>query len=222
MKKPAARGVAGRGRDGIRGFREGDVACVHRKKFPGGGLSCVARFRLGRTHSLLWPPLLGRNLITVFSTVNTPTGFFCARMAVFAGDRTRPEARNASADACATDTAVGSVRKKILVLRALRCDAASSRVCARSGCEQAAADVDGVRRPCAACVSSSGKVSGLGVAQPEMRKTAQEIPPCDNASRAMGGCVCCLSTPDCGCRCVDVRGRRSRSARRSRLVRAAR
>lgn len=196
MKKPAARGIAGRGRDGICGFREGDGACVHRKKFPGGGLKLCCAFCLGRTHSLLWPPLLGRNLITVFSTVNTPTGFFCAGAAAIAGDRMRAEARDASADARVTDTAVGSVRKKILVLRALRGDAASGRVCARGGCERTTANVDGIRRPCAACVFSSGKMSGLGVAQPEMRKTAQEIPPCDNSPRAVGGCVSCPSTPE--------------------------
>src|SRR5690606_30084352 len=37
------------------GFCEGDNARVHHDDHPGGGLSCIARCRLGCTHSLLWP-----------------------------------------------------------------------------------------------------------------------------------------------------------------------
>lgn len=53
-------------------FRRGDEACFHRNASPGGRSDCASRFCLGRTHSLLLMQHLGRNLITVFSTVNTP------------------------------------------------------------------------------------------------------------------------------------------------------
>jgi hypothetical protein len=52
-------------------FRRGDEACFHRNAGPGGRSDCASRFRLERTHSLLLMQHLGRNLIMVFSTVNT-------------------------------------------------------------------------------------------------------------------------------------------------------
>lgn len=53
-------------------FRRGDEACFHRNAGPDGRSDCASRFCLERTHSLLLMQHLGRNLITVFSTVNTP------------------------------------------------------------------------------------------------------------------------------------------------------
>lgn len=53
-------------------FRGGDEACFRRNGGPGGRSVCASRFRLDPTHSLLLWRHLGRNLITLFSTVNTP------------------------------------------------------------------------------------------------------------------------------------------------------
>lgn len=53
-------------------FRGGDEARFHRNGGPGGRSVCASRFRLDPTHSLLLWRHLGRNLITLFSTVNTP------------------------------------------------------------------------------------------------------------------------------------------------------
>jgi hypothetical protein len=54
------------------GFRRGDEAYSHRARLPDGHSDCASRFRLDPTHSLLVRLRLGRNLITLFSTVNTP------------------------------------------------------------------------------------------------------------------------------------------------------
>src|SRR3546814_1423570 len=56
--------------------RSGDDALCLLEEFPGRGLGCAARLRPGSTHSLLRQRLLQRNLITVFSTVNTLVMFF--------------------------------------------------------------------------------------------------------------------------------------------------
>jgi hypothetical protein len=53
-------------------FCGGDEACFRRNGGPGGRSVCASRFRLDPTHSLLLWRHLGRNLITLFSTVNTP------------------------------------------------------------------------------------------------------------------------------------------------------
>lgn len=53
-------------------FRRGDEACFHRTPGPDGRSDCASRCCLEGTHSLLQCRHLGRNLITVFSTVNTP------------------------------------------------------------------------------------------------------------------------------------------------------
>ena len=76
-RKPVAGMTAGRGMRafllaGVAIFRRGDEACFHRNACPDGRLDCASRFRPGPTHSLLLRRHLGRNLITVFSTVNTP------------------------------------------------------------------------------------------------------------------------------------------------------
>lgn len=52
--------------------RRGDEACFHRSRRPDGRSGCASGCRLEPTHSLLLGRLLRRNLITVFSTVNTP------------------------------------------------------------------------------------------------------------------------------------------------------
>lgn len=177
MKKPAARCVAGPCRGGGCGFLEGDVACVHRKKFPGGGLSCLARFRFGSTHSLLWPPLLGRNLITVFSTVNTPGGFFWVPVAAAIGGRVRVGRRGTATDARSARSRRKNAFAKMLVLRALRHDDATCAPSARRRRRAPDERHDGAGRPIEAPMSSSGNTSRFGVAQPEMRESAQEIPP---------------------------------------------
>lgn len=58
------------------GFRSGDGAVIHLEEVRGGCLFYAARFRFVLTHSHLRQRLLGRNLITLFSTVNTPGEFF--------------------------------------------------------------------------------------------------------------------------------------------------
>ena len=55
----------------VAAFFRGDEACFHRNGGPGGRSNCASRYRLDPTHSLLLGRHLGRNLITLFSTVNT-------------------------------------------------------------------------------------------------------------------------------------------------------
>jgi hypothetical protein len=52
-------------------FCRGDEAYSHRARLPDGRSDSASRFRLEPTHSLLLKVRLGRNLITLFSTVNT-------------------------------------------------------------------------------------------------------------------------------------------------------
>jgi len=59
-------------------FRRGDVARVHLQEFQGGGLRCAARCPGFSTHSLPQVTSAGRNLITVFSSVNTLRQLFSA------------------------------------------------------------------------------------------------------------------------------------------------
>ncbi len=61
------------------GFRSGDGAVIHLEEVRGGCLFYAARFRFVLTHSHLRQRLLGRNLITLFSTVNTPGENFSRR-----------------------------------------------------------------------------------------------------------------------------------------------
>lgn len=79
-KNPRRRGgrIAGIGRDRV--FAEETEPASTFMKFRGGGLSCATRFRFCPTHSLWWPRLLGRNLITVFSRVNTLQPFFSSEV----------------------------------------------------------------------------------------------------------------------------------------------
>lgn len=73
-KKPAAHRVAGRVVEGGLRFREGDDARVHRYDCVGGGRQCGSCCRDGSAHSCPQAWLLGRNVDTVFSTVNNPVG----------------------------------------------------------------------------------------------------------------------------------------------------
>ena len=196
MKKPAARCVAGPCRAGGCGFLGGDGACVHRKKFPGGGLSCLARFRLGPAHSLLWPPLLGRNLITLFSTVNTPAAFFRVPMAAAIGGRVRAGRRGAATDARAARCRRENAFAKTLVLRALRYDGATCALSAPRRCSIAGDRRDGADRPFAAPMTSSGNAPRFGVAQPEMRESAQEIPSRVGAVDGAGCAFVCVDDPN--------------------------
>lgn len=91
---PGARDSRRRSRED--GFRRGDEACSHRERCPDGDSDCASRFRLDPTHSLLLGVRLGRNLITLFSTVNTPREKKSAAMRA-AGERDRIEARREDA-----------------------------------------------------------------------------------------------------------------------------
>lgn len=79
-------------------FRRGDGTCFHRNLRPGGRSVCVSRFRLVGTHSLLLQRHLGRNLITLFSTVNT----WREKKSRDAPQSTRARAANRAASAAAT------------------------------------------------------------------------------------------------------------------------
>lgn len=57
-------------------FREGNESCVHRFDCPGGGSFFAARCRVRCTHSLPQETSAGRNLITLFRTVNNSGNFF--------------------------------------------------------------------------------------------------------------------------------------------------
>lgn len=65
-------GVSGR----VATFHGGDVARVHLQECQGGGLRCAARCLSCSTHSLPQVTSAGRNLITVFSSVNTLAKLF--------------------------------------------------------------------------------------------------------------------------------------------------
>ena len=73
-KKPAAHRIAGRVSGGLSRFRGGDDSRVHRCDCLGGTRRCGSCCRDGSAHSLPQSRLLGRNVITVFSTVNNPGG----------------------------------------------------------------------------------------------------------------------------------------------------
>ena len=74
-------------------FRSGDGACIHLVEVRGGGLFYAARFRCVLTHSFRRQRLLGRNLITVFSTVNTPREEISRRRVGAAGEQQANEMR---------------------------------------------------------------------------------------------------------------------------------
>jgi hypothetical protein len=57
-------------------FREGNDPCFHRVDCPVGGSFCTASCFFVRTHSLPQETSAGRNLITLFHTVNTLAEFF--------------------------------------------------------------------------------------------------------------------------------------------------
>jgi hypothetical protein len=63
--------VVGRQRFSGDVFCRGDEAYSYRVRLPDGRLDCASRFRLDPSYSLLVMVRLGRNLITLFSTVNT-------------------------------------------------------------------------------------------------------------------------------------------------------
>lgn len=65
-----------RGREERLRFREGNESCVHRFDCPGGGSFFAARCRVRCTHSLPQETSAGRNLITLFRTVNNSGKFF--------------------------------------------------------------------------------------------------------------------------------------------------
>src|SRR5690606_8439848 len=95
-KKPAAQCAAGCLHRRAGSIRGGDDACVHRIDHPGGGLSCNARCRPGRTHSLLWPRLV----------VAKPNhGFFRCQHPLRAPARRRPVAVDRCVAAVAARTA---------------------------------------------------------------------------------------------------------------------
>ncbi len=60
-------------------FCRGSEPCVHRFDCPGGGPICAACCRAGFSHSRLQETSAGRNLITLFATVNNPGDFFPGR-----------------------------------------------------------------------------------------------------------------------------------------------
>jgi len=62
----------------LEAFPRGDGARFHLQEFQGGGLRCAARCPGFSTHSLPQVTSAGRNLITVFSSVNTLRQLFSA------------------------------------------------------------------------------------------------------------------------------------------------
>jgi len=70
IKKPAATNAAGFDHGRFHAFREGCGADAHLFQVAGGGAFGAAGYRVGFDHSLLQETSAGRNLITVFSTVN--------------------------------------------------------------------------------------------------------------------------------------------------------
>lgn len=58
-------------------LREGNESCVHRLGSTGGGSFCTSHCRVGSGHSLfLQEASAGRNLITLFHSVNNPRAIF--------------------------------------------------------------------------------------------------------------------------------------------------
>lgn len=64
------------GKESGQHFCRGSEPCVHRFDCPGGGPICAACCRAGFSHSRLQETSAGRNLITLFMTVNNPADFF--------------------------------------------------------------------------------------------------------------------------------------------------
>lgn len=79
IKKPAAANAAGFDHGRIHAFREGCGAGVHLFDAAGGGACAAAGYRVVFDHSLLQETSAGRNLITVFSSVNNFARSFSRR-----------------------------------------------------------------------------------------------------------------------------------------------
>ena len=85
IKKPAAANAAGFDHGRFHAFREGCGADVHLFHAAGGGACGAAGYRVVFDHSLLQETSAGRNLITVFSTVNNLSQIiFAARASLLA------------------------------------------------------------------------------------------------------------------------------------------
>ena len=76
---PASGADAGACSETMPPFLGGKLAQLHHRRLAGGCAGCACRQDVDSTHSLRQQRLLGRNLITVFFTVNTRARFFFAR-----------------------------------------------------------------------------------------------------------------------------------------------
>src|SRR5690606_4504365 len=107
------------------GFRERVVARVHLGDRQGGRLLCASRCLGDSTHSRPQETAAGRNLITVFSTVNNPREIFFREGAAAAGTRapfrtTDDTPRTASAKRAAVARRQSCCRKTPCFMRFVR------------------------------------------------------------------------------------------------------
>lgn len=221
MKKPAARCFAGRCRSGGRAFRGGDFS-KSTVTFPGGGLNCLARFRLDPTHSLLWPPLLRRNLITVFSAVNTPAVFFSRRTVTAPDARPRAGTGRSAAHARSARRRDKIVFAKRLVLRTPPAREAQTHRVRMRRPQRREQPRTRLRPAFSRPHLSFSKHAGFGGAPTEMRQSAQEMTPPEGGVETFRCTFAASSRRTAKAAASAVSALRRRSARRSRRVRGVR
>ena len=143
-----ARDVGAGGQSGGRCFSLREAGRIHRLKVPGGCPSFASRCGVDSTHSLRQAASAGRNLITVFFTVNTPPGFFpapsrpCRRGFPPAGRRDTGAMRARIPGACNSDA-----ENKRFFSRAIRAVFfAAGRARAGRPCRRPSDDLSGTRK----------------------------------------------------------------------------
>jgi len=204
-----ARDVGAGGQSGGRCFSLREAGRIHRLKVPGGCPSFASRCGVDSTHSLRQAASAGRNLITVFFTVNTPPGFFpapsgpCRRGFPPCWRRDTGAMRARIPGACNSD----AENKRFFphVIRAVFFAAGRAR--ARRPCRRPSGDLSGTRKNFSGDDSFSRRTSRFAQ---ELRKPRRGF---DDAiaRRCIPATIENASRPDCpaphpraGCAAVDA------------------
>ena len=146
QKRTGLDGVPGLRVHGAR-FRGGNEPCVHRLDRPVGGSFCAAGCRVVCAHSLPQETSAGRNLITLFRTVNICAHFFFRQVGVASRPSSMAAARRTTTTTVATLPHRRDAFRKQLYLRGLR-KRVEVRTCSMSRSHRCIAVATGGRRGC--------------------------------------------------------------------------
>ena len=128
-------------------FRGGNEPCVHRLDRPVGGSFCAAGCRVVCAHSLPQETSAGRNLITLFRTVNICAHFFFRQVGVASRPSSMAAARRTTTTTVATLPHRRDAFRKQLYLRGLR-KRVEVRTCSMPRSHRCIAVATGGRRGC--------------------------------------------------------------------------